>query len=123
MPTIVHIDIAADDMQRAKKFYESLFGWKMASPPGMDHYLLFETAGLNGEPGAGGGMAKREEPGQSVINYIGVEDIDKYIGEVGRLGGKTVQPRMTVPGFGYLAVCQDTEGNDFGLWQDDSNAK
>ena len=52
MPTIVHMDISADDLQRAKAFYESLFGWKMASPPGMEHYLLFETTGLKGEPGA-----------------------------------------------------------------------
>ncbi|MES0328816.1 MAG: VOC family protein [Dehalococcoidales bacterium] len=26
MPTIVHFDIAADDMERAKKFYQGLFG-------------------------------------------------------------------------------------------------
>ncbi|MFC1938880.1 VOC family protein [Chloroflexota bacterium] len=33
MPTIVHFDISADDVERAKKFYEGLFDWKMEQPP------------------------------------------------------------------------------------------
>jgi predicted enzyme related to lactoylglutathione lyase len=28
-----------------------------------------------------------------------------------------------VPQMGYFAVCQDTEGNSFGIWQSDANAK
>ena len=29
MPTIAHFDIPADDTERAKDFYEKLFGWKI----------------------------------------------------------------------------------------------
>ena len=43
MPTIVHFDIATDDRERAKKFYEGLFDWKIQSPPGMTNYYLIET--------------------------------------------------------------------------------
>ncbi len=30
---------------------------------------------------------------------------------------------MPVPGWSYLAVCFDTEGNIFGLWEENENAK
>jgi predicted enzyme related to lactoylglutathione lyase len=122
MPTIVHFDIASDDPQRAKKFYESLFGWKMQGPPGMTDYYLLETTDLNGQPGVGGGLGKRGDPSQKITAYIGVADLEEYSRKVAELGGKVVQPKMPVPGWGYLAICQDTEGNTFGLWQDDQNA-
>jgi predicted enzyme related to lactoylglutathione lyase len=121
MPTIVHFDIATDDPQRAKKFYESLFGWKMESPPGMTDYYLIETEDLDGNKGVGGGLGKRGDSSQRISSYIGVDSVDRYSKIVEALGGKT-QPKMTVPGWGYLAVCTDTEGNTFGLWQEDKKA-
>ena len=123
MPTIVHFDVAADDPERAKKFYEGLFDWKMVSPPGMTDYYLIETKDLGGEIGVGGGLGKRGEPGQRITAYIGVGSIEEYTAKVERLGGKVVQPKMTVSGWGYLSICLDTEDNMFGLWQDDKNAK
>jgi len=119
MPTIVHFDVAADDLERARKFYGELFGWKMDAPPGMTGYYLIETQGLSGEAGVGGGLGKRGDPGQRITSYVGVDSVDAYSARVDRLGGKVVQPKMTVPGWGYMAVCLDTEGNMFGLWQDD----
>ena len=123
MPTIVHFDIATDDPERAKKFYEGLFDWKMESPPGMTDYYLIETKDLNGARGIGGGLGKRGEPGQRITSYIGVNSIEEYATKVEKLGGKVVQPKMTVPGWGYLAICLDTEDNMFGLWQDEKNSK
>jgi len=123
MPTIVHFDIATDDPQRAKKFYEGLFDWKMESPPGMTDYYLIETKGLNGKQGVGGGLGKRGEPGQRITSYIGVSSVDEYIAKVEKLGGKVIQSKMTVLGWGYLAICFDTEDNMFGLWQEDKDAK
>ena len=122
MPTVVHFDIAADEPERAKVFYEQLFDWKMASPPGMTDYYLIETDGLNGEKGVGGGLGKRGEPGQNITSYIGVSSVEEYSARVQNLGGTVIQPKMVVPGWGYLAICLDTEGNMFGLWQDDSTA-
>lgn len=123
MPTIVHFDIATDDPRRAKKFYESLFGWKMQGPPGMTDYYLVETKDLNGKPGVGGGLGKRGEPSQRITTYVGVDNIDAYSKKAAELGGKVVHPKMPVPGWGYLATCVDTEGNTFGLWQEDKNAR
>ena len=119
MPTIVHFDISADEPARASAFYEGVFGWKIASPPGMEGYYLIETADLEGKPGVGGGLAKREAPGQGITNFFGVSSLEDHNSMVEKLGGKVLQPKITVPGWGHMSVCLDTEGNTFGLWQDD----
>jgi hypothetical protein len=123
MPTIVHFDIGSEDPERARRFYEALFGWKMESPPGMNDYYLIDTRDLDGKPGVGGGLGKRGEPGQRITSYVGVSSIDEYVAKVEQLGGKVAMPRTAVPGWGYLAVCFDTEDNMFGLWQEDRSAK
>lgn len=122
MPTIVHFDVPSDDPQRAKQFYETIFGWHFEGPPGMDDYYLIETKDLDGKQGVGGGLGKRGDPSQRITAYFGVDDMDGYSKKVEASGGKVVQPKMTVPGWGYLAICIDTEGNTFGLWQEDKHA-
>ncbi|UCB47092.1 MAG: VOC family protein [Spirochaetota bacterium] len=122
MPTIVHFDLPADNPKRAKMFYEALFNWNFNLVPEMEYYLV-ETKDLEGEQSVGGGMAKRRSPEQQITNYIGVDSVDNHITKVEELGGKIVTPKQTVPGFGYLAVCMDTENNTFGLWEDDKSAK
>ena len=36
MPTIVHFEIPADDIERSRKFYTDLFGWKIEKWPATD---------------------------------------------------------------------------------------
>ncbi|MGB5824753.1 MAG: VOC family protein [Proteocatella sp.] len=122
MPTIVHFDIASDNPERAKKFYESLFGWSMEGPPGMPDYYLIETEDLHGSKGVGGGLGMRGDPSQRITAYIGVDDIDEYSKMVEEFGGRIVRPKIAVPGWGYMIICVDTEGNTFGLWQENKNA-
>ena len=123
MATIVHFDIAADSLDRAKKFYEELFGWKFRSMPGFTGYYEIETNDLNGKQGVGGGLTKRENPQQTgITNFIGVSSIDEIAIKLQQLGGKLLQPKQTVPGYGYIAICADTENNPFGLFQADKNA-
>lgn len=123
MPTIVHFDIASDDVSRARDFYEGLFDWKLQAPPGMDNYYLIETTDTKGKPGVGGGLGQRGDASQRITAYFGVDDLDAYAAQVEKLGGTVAAPKMPVPGWGWLAMCLDTEGNPFGLWQDDSGAK
>ena len=123
MPTIVHFDLPTDDPERAKKFYEKLFEWKFDPVPGPMPYYLVETKDLEGNPGVRGGMGKRGEPEQKITNYIGVPSVEEYLEKVTKLGGQVIMPRTAVPGWGYLAVCTDTENNTFGLWEEDENAK
>jgi predicted enzyme related to lactoylglutathione lyase len=123
MPTIVHFDISADDLDRAKRFYEELFNWKIEPLPGPTDYYLIVTTDLNGEMGVEGGMAKRDKPEQGIVNFISVPSVNEYITKVEKFGGKTVEQRQAVPGWGYLAVCLDTENNPFGLWEDNKDAR
>ena len=123
MPTIVHFDISADDTEGAKKFYEELFDWKIEPLPGPEAYYFIETTGLDGQTGVGGGMARRNKPEDKIINFVGVESIDEYVAKVEKLGGKVIEPKRPVPGWGYLAVCLDTENNLFGLWEENEDIK
>lgn len=122
MATIVHFDISADNLDRAKVFYEKLFNWKIELLPGPTDYYLIETRNYDGETGIGGGIAQRENPGDGIVNFIGVSSIDSTMEKVKSLGGKVVHHKSAVPGWGYMALCLDTEDNTFGLWQDDSGA-
>jgi hypothetical protein len=122
MPTIVHFDVPAEDTERAKKFYTDLFGWRFDSFPEMQ-YNLITTTNLDGTPGVGGGLGKRMDPSQRMMNYFGVSSIDAGMKKVKSLGGRTLTEKMAVPGMGYLVNCMDTEGNLFGLWEENPKAK
>ncbi len=118
--TIVHFEIPADDIERAKTFYSKLFGWQFSTPPGFDNYWVFET----GEPtqDAGGGILSRETAGQGIVHYIQVESVDKYVTKAQELGAHVIYPRSPVPGMGWFAQLLDTEGNCFAIWESDRSA-
>lgn len=114
-------EIAADDLNRAKKFYSELFGWKIEEfpVPFRRDCLLIRTGDGNT---VAGGLIKRKDPQQTTVNYIDVPSTDKYIVKVKSLGGKVLVPKTAVPGMGYFVVFEDTEDNAFGIWEDDVNA-
>ena len=126
MPTIVHYEIPVNDIERSKKFYGDLFGWKIEKWPGMTpagEYWMISMADINGNKALGGGIHKRMHPDQRSISYIGVKAVDEYSSKVEKLGGKVVTPKMTVPGLGFFAFCLDTKNNSFAIWESDENAK
>lgn len=119
MATFIHFDISANDPERARKFYSQIFGWKFEQLPGPAGYHLIETSGLDGAKGIGGGMSKREGRQSGMINYIGVASVDESCKQITGLGGKIVQPKQALPGWGYLALCLDTEDNLFGIFEEE----
>ena len=127
MPTIVHFEIPADDVERSKKFYSDLFGWKIEKWSGSDSigmdYWTINTTDEKGNKALGGGMMKRQGPQQPIINHIDVKSVDEYSSKVQQLGGKVHVPKTSVPGMGYFAICLDTENNAFGIWETNENAK
>ncbi len=123
MATIVHFDVPAEDMKRAKEFYEKLFGWKIDGVPGPMEYFNIATTDDEGKPGLGGGMGPKQPGSSGITNFVGVPSVDEYMKKVEELGGKIIMPKMSVPGFGFLAVFLDTEGNSMGLWETDPKAK
>lgn len=126
MPTIVYFQIPSDDIERSKKFYNQLFGWKIDkspeanTPKGMENWTV-TTTDHNGNEALGGGMSKRQMPQQQITNFIDVKSADEYLSKVERLEGKVVVPKTAVPGMGYYAVCLDTENNSFGIFESSEN--
>jgi predicted enzyme related to lactoylglutathione lyase len=127
MPTIVHFDIPADDVERAKKFYSDLFGWKIEkwseSGTGDMEYWMVTTTNGKGNKGIDGGIMKRQNPQHQVTNSIDVKSVDEYSSKVQQLGGKVVYPKMAIPKMGYFAGCLDTEDNSFGIFEYNTSAK
>ncbi|MBP2029091.1 putative enzyme related to lactoylglutathione lyase [Methanohalophilus levihalophilus] len=122
MPTITHLDIPADDVERATKFYSDVFGWKIEKVPGPMDYYIFETTDNEGNPGVGGGIGERSMPDMHTTSFVDVPSIDEYIAKVEDNGGKIIMPKAPVPGMGYMAVFLDTEENPVGLWETDETA-
>lgn len=119
---VVHFEIPADDVGRAKKFYSEAFSWRMDDVPGMDYTILgtapTDEKNMLTEPGAiNGGMLKRQEPVRSVVVTIGVDDIENALKDIERAGGKTIRKKMAVGDMGFTAYFKDTEGNTVGLWE------
>jgi uncharacterized protein len=119
-PTIVHFEIPSDNIERAKKFYNNLFGWNMEKVPGPMEYWMFATSAntnSKSEQTISGGVMERKMSNEPITIYIGVESVNDYAKKVEELGGKVIKPRTEVPGYGWFAVCMDTENNLFALWE------
>ena len=113
---IVHFEIPADDVSRAKKVYEKAFGWKISDPWKMNYYFV-ETRKA-GEDGINGGLMQRKMPGQPFMNYIAVKSIDAMLKKVQGAGGVVCMPKTEIgSGMGWIAAFQDTEGNLMGFHQ------
>jgi predicted enzyme related to lactoylglutathione lyase len=133
MPTIVHFQIPADDIERSKRFYNDLFGWKFekfSAPPGSEampeemEYWLISTVDNKGNKAVGGGMMKKQSPQQQgITNFFDVKSVEEHSAKVEKLGGKVITPRTPVPGMGYFAICTDSENNGFGIFESDETAK
>ena len=122
MPRVVHFELSADDPARAIMFYEKVFGWTINKWEGPIEYWLVMT-GEKDQPGIDGGIMRRQESSENTVNTIDVPDVDEYIKKIEKAGGKITRPKMSVPGVGYAAYVQDTEGNTFGIMQNDPNAE
>jgi uncharacterized protein len=127
IPTIVHFEIPADDVERARKFYSTLFGWKIEKievkkdGEPMDYWMIsISTKKEDSSEKSSyleGGLIKRQHPQQPNLNYISVTSIDEYSSKVKELGGKVVLPKTEITDYGFFAVCMDTENNAFALWE------
>lgn len=111
-----HIEIPADDPARAQRFYEGVFGWSFTTMPDFPDYFMYTTAA--GDEGVGGAIGKRDVSAPHAIrNYIHVTSIEDSTAKATEYGGSVVQGKAEVPGMGWYAVLQDSEGNEFALWQ------
>lgn len=126
----VHFEIMASDPQRAIKFYGDLFGWKFEQWQPHDYWMVMTAPKESKDIGINGGLMPRKGPaatdGQGVNAYvctIDVVNVDAKVAEVVAAGGMLAAPKVAIPGMAWLAYCKDTEGNLFGLFQEDKSAK
>lgn len=121
MPRVVHFDIPADQPERAVRFYSEVFGWKAQKWEGAMEYWLV-TTGPDSEPGINGGIGLRQYPNEPPVNTIGVSSLEEVVEKVKAAGGEILVERMAIPGVGWYASCNDSEGNRIGLMEDDPDA-
>ena len=122
MNRVVHFEIPAEDLERAKKFYSENFGWKLTQfGPEMGNYVLAHT-GPTDEQGMpqdrafiNGGLMKRDPSAQTPVLVIAVADTDATVDKVTKSGGKLVGEILDIPTVGRYARVQDSEGNVIGV--------
>ena len=114
---VVHLEIPADDTAKARAFWGGLFGWQWQQTEGPFEYHMTQISDQTG------GAITNMEPGKRGTRvYFGVDDSNAGAARVKELGGEANEPG-SVPGMGWFAVCKDSEGNEFGLWQNDPSAQ
>jgi uncharacterized protein len=122
MNRVIHFEIQADDVERAKVFYLKALGWKITQmmtkeQGGMDYWGVETGEGV----GINGGLYQRpKNKDEKFYLYdctIQVEDIDKAVQAVKTNGGIITKEKDEIPGVGWFAGAKDTEGNRFGLMQ------
>ncbi len=133
MKAIVHFEIQADDIDRATKFYTDVFDWKIERYGDMQYWGIYtgrSKGSDDGKIGINGGLLPRNAPapkdGMSPNAYvctIEVDDIDTMMSKIEKAGGKQQMPKTAIAGMMWMAYYKDTEGNIFGLMQNDPKAK
>ncbi|MBS3164662.1 VOC family protein [Candidatus Woesearchaeota archaeon] len=122
MDKVVHFEIPADNVPRAKKFYSSAFGWNVSDVSGMKYTMVStvetDERHIPKSPGAiNGGMLQRQGPITSPVITIQVADVDAALKKLEKAGGKVIRGKLAVGDMGFAAYFKDTEGNVLGLWQ------
>jgi predicted enzyme related to lactoylglutathione lyase len=126
MDKVGHFEITAKNIPKVKNFYEKTFGWKFDKwkGEGMEYWMI-NAAGVPAKDGINGGvMMPNEEMSKhihSVVNTIGVKDIDKTAKTIEKNGGNIIMPKQEVMGVGWLLYFKDPEGNVFGAMQPTGN--
>ena len=116
-----HLALNADDVERAKTFYETVFGWRF-EPWGPPEY--YQAAGA--ADGAITALQHRRElmPGVRMAGFeatMAVDDLTASMAAIEAAGGRILAPPFYIEGVGRLAYFEDTEGNFVGIMQYDQS--
>lgn len=124
MNPVVHFEMPAVDKKRTKKFYETVFGWKMTQlGKEMGNYLLAGTTPVDKnnmpkEKGAiNGGFFQKPKEGKIPHIVISVDNLRRHMVIVKKNGGKVLGKPINIPGIGNFVMFKDTEGNRMGMLQ------
>jgi predicted enzyme related to lactoylglutathione lyase len=112
---IAHVELPSDDVERAKAFYEGLFGWTIRGPQENPNYQMF-TSGP-GDMGGTIGLRGQTAPPDGPRLYVTVDSIDTVLAKLDELGGSVVVGKTAVSSMGWYAAIRDSEGNELGIWE------
>lgn len=113
--TLCWADLNTKDQERAKQFYEGLFGWKISPGQDMTGYLHLQ----NGEEYIGGmPSASQMDPHMPPhwMIYFFVADCDAATAKAQGLGAAVHMPPMTIEKVGRMSVAADPQGAVFALF-------
>jgi predicted enzyme related to lactoylglutathione lyase len=127
---VVHFEIQADDVERAKTFYANVFDWYF------EDYGKFTgstcwgiVTGPEDQPGINGGLLQRPAPAPAVgqgtngfVCTVGVSDYDETERRILEAGGQVALAKTALAGMAWQGYYVDTEGNTFGIHQPDPEA-
>ena len=113
-------EIHVDDMNRAAKFYETVFNTKLEqmSDPTNSSMQMRSFAGNMESYGTPGALVKMEDGkagGNNVVIYFSCEDCSIETGNVEPAGGKVFKSKFAIGDYGFCSLVYDTEGNMIGL--------
>lgn len=119
---VVWFEIYVDDIDRATKFYEEVLQTKLEETPETDNGEGFKmkvfhenSPEIYGAHGALVQMKGFSAGRNSTLVYFGSEDCAVEQSRVENAGGKIIKPKTSIGPNGFISICQDTEGNMFGL--------
>ena len=110
-------EIYVDDMERARRFYETMLGIDLTALEGTMHEMWAFPMERE-EYGAAGSLVKI--PGypagaNSVIVYFSCADCAIESRRAESAGGRIEKPKMSIGDYGFISLVVDTEGNMIGL--------
>ena len=108
-----HCELSTTDIAQSKKFYKSVFSWKLSDVKGMPYTMIDVGTGV------GGGMQKVMMPGQPTawMPYVQVDDVKKSLAKAKKAGGKVVVDFQSLGEMGALGVFLDPAGAALGVWE------
>ena len=111
----VHLDLATGDLAAAKKFYKTIFDWKLRDVPAMGGWV-----GIDVGKGVGGGMGAKQDPNMPTAwtAYVQVADVKKTLAKAAAAGAQVVVDYMPVGDMGALGVFVDPTGATLGVWEE-----
>jgi uncharacterized protein len=107
---VIHAEIRSADPDATRAFFSELFGWTYTD--GAFPGYSFVDTGVDGAiPTAIGPLQGGAE---TVLFFVGVEDVEATLAKAEQLGGKTIQPAQEVPGVTF-GVFADGQGHIVGV--------
>jgi predicted enzyme related to lactoylglutathione lyase len=110
-----HVELHSEDLAKSKKFYKSLFDWKLddMKTPGGTYTLIGVGKGV------GGGMMAKMAPEAPPhwLSYVEVASVKKATAKAAKLGAQVVVPFQSIGDHGAIGIFIDPTGAALGVWE------